>query len=804
MIKNYFKIAVRNFIKYKTYSLINILGLAIGTAACLLILHYVSFEKNYDKFHSDSERIYRLRYERISENGEAVRFASSCPPAALRIRDNLDEVEKIARIFRYKASVSQKDTKFFEEKIFFAEKDFLDILKFNFLEGDPLNGISEPGNAFVSRSTALKYYGTENVLGKTFSIDKQHEFQIVGVFEDIPQNSHLKFDFLLPWESLLTIVGKEYDEAWGHSGSFTYLRVQPGTKQADLQNKISKLVDDELGESLKEYKMELLLPLQPLEEIHLNSHFMQEYEVNGDEDSVNFLFIIAIFIIVMAWVNYINLSTARSLTRAKEVGLRKVVGAERKQLIIQFFVETFVLNLLAILLAVGIVEFFNPYFSLITNIPQEFKIWNHSWIWSAIPFMLLGGVFLSGLYPVLTITSFKPITILRGKYSNSTQGIITRKVLVAFQFVLALILITGTFTILQQITFMKEQSVGFNMEQTLVVKGPRVRGDNFESTNESFKQTILQNADIGNICLATEVPGRQIYWDAGAIHKQGEDASSGKNYQIVGIDYDYINLFDLEIIHGRQFSREFPAEESSLILNETAVVWMGFDSAESSVGKKVSYWGEIFTIVGVMKDFHQQSLRQGFEPHIYRFMPTGRGNRAMYAIKLNVETVSRTIKDIQTQWNKFYPGNPFEYFFLDEYYNQQYQADELFESVFSLFSFLAIFITALGIFGLSAFSAAQRTKEIGIRKVLGAKSSDVFVLLTKDFLIILGLSFVVALPILIYGINLWLNDFAYRMALNIWLFVLPLILVYCITLLTISYQTIKVAISNPVESLKYE
>jgi putative ABC transport system permease protein len=804
MFKNYFKIALRNFIKYKTYSIINILGLAVGTAACLLIMHYVSFERSYDKFHSDSERIYRLRYERISENGEAVRFASSCPPSASRIRNKFDEVEKIARIFRYKASVSYDEKIFLEERIFFAEKDFLDILKFDFIEGVPLNGISEPGNAFVSRSTALKYFGTENVVGKTFSLDKKTEFQIAGVFEDIPQNSHLKFDFLLPWENLLNIVGKDYDEAWGHTGSYTYLRVQPGTDPIELDKKIAKAVDDELGEDLRKYKMTLLLPLQPLEEIHLTSHFMQEYEVNGDEDSINFLFIIAMFIIVMAWVNYINLSTARSINRAKEVGLRKVVGASRKQLIAQFFIETFILNTISLLLAIGIVELFNPYFSSITSIPQEFGIWNEEWIWIALPLLLLTGVFLSGLYPVLAISSFKPITILRGKFSKSTQGVITRKVLVSFQFVLALALITGTFTISEQISFMKDQDVGFNMEQTLVVKGPRVRGENFASTNESFKQTLVKNAQIKNICMATEVPGRQIYWDAGAIHKQGEDPTAGKNYQIVGIDYDYIDLFKLEIIHGRQFSREFNTEDKSLILNETAGEWMGFKNSESAVGEKVSYWGEIFTIVGVMKDFHQQSLKKEFEPHIYRFKPTGRGTRAMYAMNLSVENVSSTIAEIQNQWNKFYPGNPFEYFFLDEYYNQQYKADELFGKVFSLFAFLAIFITSLGIFGLSSFTAAQRTKEVGIRKVLGAKLSDVLILLTKDFLIILGISFIVALPLLVYGLNIWLNDYAIRMSLNVWLFLIPLILVSCITLITVSHQTIKAANTNPVNSLRDE
>ncbi len=804
MLKNYFKIALRNIVKNKTYSIINILGLAVGTAASLLILHYVYFEKSYDKFQPDSERVYRLRYERISENGEAVRFASSCPPAALRIRENLDEVENIARIFRYKASVSHDEKKFFEERIFFTEKNFLDILQFKFLEGNPNNGLNEPGNGFVSRSIALKYYGSENVVGKTFSIDKKHEFQIVGVFVDVPQNSHLKFDFLLPWENLLTIVGRDYDEAWGHSGSFTYLKVRPGVVQSSLQAKIDKLVDDELGEALKEYKMELLLPLQSLQEIHLNSHFMQEYEANGDESSINLLVIIALFIIVMAWVNYINLSTARSLTRAKEVGLRKVVGASRRQLITQFFIETFILNILAMLFTIGMVELFNSLFSLMTNIPTEFVIWDQQWVWIAIPTFLIVGIFLAGLYPVLIITSFKPIKILRGKFSSSTHGTIIRKGLVGFQFVLAFALITATVTISKQISFMRNQDTGFEMDQVLVVKGPRVRDERHASINESYKQEILQNSNVNKICVATEMPGRQIYWDAGAIFRKGEDPSAGKNYQIVGIDYDYVELFDLEVLHGRNFSRDFTNEEKSLILNETAVEWMGFEDSKNAVGAEVSYWGEIFTIVGILKDFHQQSLKEDFEPHIYRFLPTGRDVRSAYAIKLNINEARSTVTEIQNNWNKFFPGNPYEFFFLDEYFNQQYNSDELFGKVFGVFSVLAIFITALGIFGLSSFSAEQRTKEVGIRKVLGASVLDVVYLLIKDFALILLISFLVSVPVLIYALNIWLADFSVRIPINISIFILPIILVSTITLFTVNYQTLKAAYVNPVNSLRDE
>ncbi len=803
MLINYLKIALRNIVKTRIFTTINILGLAIGMAACLLILHYVLYEKSYDRFHENSERIYRLRYERTDGQGESVRFASCCPPAAARIRDKYPEVEKIGRIVRYRAAVSYRDMNFMEERMYFAEPDFLEILKFKFIEGNPLTGIRDPNTAFISQSTAQKYFGNENPIGKTVSLDKKTDYLITGIFEDIPQNSHLKFDILLPWENLVSLYGPEYTEAWGHTGSYTYLIVKPGTDPKEFEGKLKKLAEAECP-WLKEYKMTIDLKMQPLSDIHLNSHFMQEYEVNGRRDTVNFLFIIALFIMVMAWVNYVNLSTARSLDRAKEVGLRKVVGASRRQLMSQFFFETILLNLAALIVATGLVEFFLPLFSVVTGIPTDYGFMIHSWFWIAVSIMFLAGILFSGLYPVIVLSSFRPAVVLKGKLRNSASGINLRKALVVFQFVVALGLIAGTITMSEQLSFMKNQDLGFNIEQTLVVQAPRVRDDAYGEKFKLFKETILANPNILKACHVTEVPGRQIYWDAGGIHKAGEDISKGKNYQIVGIDYDFVNVFDIKLAAGRNFSREFSTDSKSLLLNETAVKWMGFNNSQEAIGQKVDYWEEIFTIVGVVKDYHQQSPKAAFEPHLYRLLPTGRGVRGQFAIKLNSSNLSQTIKLIHQRYDEFFPGNPFNYFFLDEYFNQQYQSDFLLGKVFSLFAGLALFITALGIFGLSAFNATQRTKEIGIRKAVGASVLQVFQLLVKELFVLLLISFAIALPILIIGLNKWLESYANRMSLNFWLFLIPLIITAGITFLTISWQTIKSAATNPVEALRYE
>jgi putative ABC transport system permease protein len=763
----------------------------------------VNFERSYDRFHENSDRIYRLRYERTDQAGQAVRFASCCPPAAARIRGNYPEVEKIARILRYQASVSYRDLNFLEERIYFAEPDFLDILKFKFIEGDPLNGIRESNTAFISESTAEKYFGSEDPIGKSLSINKKTDYKITGVFKDIPQNSHLKFDILLPWENLAAMYGPEYTEAWGHTGSYTYLIARPGTDPGEFEKKLLTLVEAECP-WLDEYNMTIDLKMQPLADIHLTSHFMQEYEANGDKDSVDFLFIIAFFIIVMAWVNYVNLSTARSLNRAREVGMRKVVGASRGQLTTQFFFEVVVINLIAIVCAIGLIDLALPYFSGITGLPSNINPWAQGWFWLTVSVMFIAGVVLSGLYPVVALTSFKPVTVLRGKLGKTAGGINLRKALVVFQFAVGLFLIIATLTVYKQLMYMRSQKLGFDMNRVLVVKAPRVRDDTFVSKVESFKETLLQRADIEQISYVTEVPGRQIYWDAGGIHKAGEDINQSKNYQIVGVDYEFAGLFDLEFVAGRNFSREFPSDEKALILNETAVGFMGFENPQSAVGQKVDYWGEIYPVIGVLKDYHQQSLKVAFEPHIFRFMPYGRGAQGMMAIKTNSADMRETVDMVKRRYEEFFPGNPFNHFFLDDYYNQQYRSDELFGKVYGLFSLLAIFVTVLGIYGLSSYSISQLNKEIGIRKILGASISRIVRMLTGEFMMLIAVATVVAWPVAYYIMDRWLESFAFRSDMGVAVFLLAGLLTMSVAMLNVSYQVFRAAVANPVDAIQRE
>ena len=803
---HYLKISLRHLARTKLFTIINVLGLSIGMATCLLILHYVNFERSYDRFHKDSERIYRLRYERTSEEGTAVRFASCCPPGADAIRGVFPEVETIARIFRNQTVVSlnDRDVKFTEDRMYFAEPGFFQIFHLNFLEGDPLNDIRKANMAFISLSTAEKYFGMENPIGKTLNVGGKTDFTLAGVFDDVPSNSHLKMDIILSYENIRSLFGPDVLESWGHTGFFTYIRFKEGTDPQTFQNKMPDLVEKSCGELMRAYKVLIELKLQKLEDIHLTSHYMQEYEINGSRDSVNFLMIVAVFIVFMAWINYINLSTARALTRSKEVGLRKVVGASRRHIITQFFFETFIINLIAITLAVVLVQIFLPVFSRIAGTPLTFVIWEQSLFWISLFALFLGGIFLSGSYPVAAISSFQPAEVLKGSLGNTPKGMNLRKALVVFQFIMALVLLTGTFAVSRQIFFMKNQDLGFDRDHILVVNAPRIIDETSLKQIDVFKEELLKQSDIQKICVVTEVPGRQIYWDAGAILRAGEDPGKGKNYQIVGVDYYYLDVFQLKLLYGRNFSKEFPADNKALLLNETAVRWMGFESNEAAVGQQVDYWGEFYIVIGVLADFHQQSPKQTFEPHIYRFIPYGLRWTGKFAIKIDAQNVKETIALVGEEYARFFPENPYEYFFLDDYFNQQYKADELFGRIIGIFALLALFVTGLGIFGMSAFLTLQRTKEIGIRKVLGATTSSILRLLAWDFLVLILISLFIAWPLTYWGIQQWLDSYAHRVPVNVLLFLAPLVIIVVIATLTISSHIVKAASADPVDAIKHE
>ncbi len=803
MFQNYFRVAIRNLLKSRFFTLLNIIGLSVGIVSCLLIFHYIHYETSFDKFHDDYEQIYRLRYERTADEGTIVQFASCCPPGAPFVKEKFPQIEKIGRLYRHKAVMSFEQKKFTEEFMFFAEPELLDVFTFSLVDGTFDSALVKPGTALIASSVAKKYFGDEPATGKMFQVDKDNSYIITGVYKDFPENSHIQCDVLLAYKDLITLKGQELQEAWGYTGFFTYLRLTKGTDVQELQSQILNSVENEFKEWIEKYGVHVYLQLQPLADIHLKSHYLQEFKVNGSQDTVRILSVIAVFIVLMAWINYINLSTAMAMSRAKEVGIRKVVGASRRHLGTQFLLETVIVNALSVLIALVLIVLVLPQFYHFTGMPDMYSLLDRVWFWAGIAILFVAGVVFSGSYPVFLLTSFKPQKVLKVKNSAGFRGMGLRKVLLLTQFIIALLLITGTFAIYNQIRFMRKQDLGFAMNQTLVFKVPRVVAEEGkEEKFEAFKTEAKRLSGVTDACFVTEVPGRQFFWDNGGIRKKGSDQTHNRNYMITGVDFNFIEMFDLEIVAGRSFSREFSSDKGALMLNEKAVEWMGFESAEEAVGSEVSYWEKIYPIIGVVKNYHQQTVKDDFEPQIFRYYPTA--YFGVFALNLDGKSIPQSMKQVQELWAQFFPGNPFDFYFLDEYYDQQYKADQMFGQVIGLFSVLAVLVTCLGILGLSAYSAVQRTKEVGIRKVLGANVPGIVLMFAKDFLLLLGIAFIVALPAGIYGIRLWLNDFVQKMDLNVLLFLLPLIVVWIITLLTVTTQAFRAAQTNPVDTLRYE
>jgi putative ABC transport system permease protein len=798
----YFKIAFRNILRNKLFSFINILGLAAGITSFLLIFLFVKYERSYDTFYESSDRIFRLRYERSSAEGESVKFASCCPPAAIRIRELYPEVEQIARIFRYRATVIYGDRKYYEERMYFAESQIFKVFDFKFIAGDPASGIFDANCAFISESYSKKYFGNGNPLGQTITVDKEMSFVITGIFHDIPENSHLKFDILLSWPNLITHYGRDIESSWGDTGFFTYFILKNSSSSQEFEEKLKSLVESDIGEVMRQYKLTLELKVQALKDIHLNSGFMQEMEVNGNRDTVVFLSIIAFFILIIAWVNYVNITTARSLTRATEVGLSKVSGAGRRQLIGQFFIETVLVNLAAFIASLILLVLLLPEFCNLTGVSPEYNIWKESWFWLTLISLFILSVFLSGTYPVMVLTSFKTSEVLKGKYVHSKSGILIRKVLVVFQLIMAICLITSTLIVFRQVRFLQSQDKGISISDVLAVRAPRVRDGSFKSKLITFKEELIKNQIITKISVGTEVPGRQILWDAGGIFRVGSDQS--KNYQIVGIDWDYLDLLEAKIIAGRNFEKSFFSDSSSLILNEKATKWMGFSSPEEAIGQKVNYWDDIYTIVGVVKDYRQQSPKVDFEPHIFRFKPQGRDIRGFFMMKIMAGSENNVLKIVGDKYSEFFPDNPFDYFFLEDYYEQQYKNEKLLGTVFGAFALLSIIITCLGILGLTSFLMLQKTKEISMRRVVGSSISGIIVLFSRDFIRIILIAFILAVPVSYYWLTEWLNSFEVKMEISVWNFIIPFIITLSLTLLTIGFIVNKTASMSPADNLRNE
>lgn len=799
MFKNYILVAIRNFFKNRLFSLINVLGLAIGMAAFILIIQYVRYELSYDDFHENKDQIYRVQQDRY-DNGElSTQWAAGCSAVGQALYENFSEVEDFTRFQIFNGVLSYGDVKFREEAIYMADTSFLEVFSFNVLEGDKHTGLRNPMEMFVSISTARKYFGEKNPIGESLRFNGGEEFTITGIFDDVPENSHLKPDFVVSWATLIQFRGSDVNTAWQWDGFYNYLLLNPLTDYKEFEAKIPAFVEAEVGEINAEYGAGVEYNLQPLESIHLKSDFMFEAEQNGNARSVYALLIIAIFLVVIAWINYINLSTSRSLERAREVGMRKVNGALRKQIIGQFLLESVLVNFLAIVLAIAMVFLLSPSFNLLTGALLDYSIAVNLKFWIAILIIFIVGAFLSGIYPALLLSSFKPITIFQGISELKIGGLGIRRILVIFQFAVSLLLLAGTLTVYRQISYMKNSDLGVDIENVLVLRGPNVNDSTYVETFNAFKSELVLNPDIEMVTASIVVPGRQPGWNAGGIRRLSEGTEESKQYRIVGFDFNFVDFYGLTILEGRNFSEDFGQNSETVLLNEAAIQLMGFEDFESAMNVPIFFWGDTFNIVGVLKNYSQEGLKADQEPLIFRFF---KDPSNYYSLKVNPAKTEEVLAYVKEQWSQFFPKNPYEYFFLEDYYNEQYMNEIRFGKVFGLFAFLAIFIACLGLFGLSSYTTIQRTHEIGLRKVLGSSSVNAVLLLLRYFVIQVIIAIPVGLGLGYYIMSGWLENFANQINISWWFFIIPTLLVMLITLFTVSSQVIKTANVNPVKSLR--
>ena len=812
MLTNYLKLAFRNLTKRKGYSLLNIAGLAIGIACCVLIFQYVAYERSYDSFPEKADQIVRLRLDSYQQGKLAWKSATSYPAFGPTMKKDFPEVEDYCRLIDANLLLSneERNVKFNEEKGYYADPSFLSMFNLQLIKGNPKTALDAPGKILLSEKTAKKYFGNDDPMGKRLVYrDPEYttSFEVAGIFKEFPSNSHLIINHLVSYSSLGSRLRQQGDTTnatetnFGWYDFYTYLQMKQGTDLKRFESKLPAYCDKYInnGDWQKKNNVRDELHVIPLRDIYLYSNFNQEAEVNGNGQSVAFLFLIAFLIIGIAWINYINLATARSLERAREVGIRKVAGAIRKNLIIQFMVESFMLNLVALVVAGIIVFLLTPWFNHLTGTTGVAGFISSKY-WMLFLIMFVGGSVLSGLYPAFVLSGFKPVSVLKGLFKNTASGYLLRKGLIIMQFATSVVLIAGTIIVFQQVNYMRNQSLGVNINQTLVVDGAQSLPDSlYQNVFQPFKTALLQLPGVQTASSSTSVMGKEIYWTNGS-KKLTAEAKNVTLYNI-GVDYDFLPSFDLQLKAGRNFSKDFPTDEKGVLLNESAAKLLGFEDFNKAINEKFFSAGDTVTLVGIVNNYHHQGLQKAIDPMIFRLRPNA---RQAYSLKIKTSNVPATIAAVQKTWNKFFPADPFNYYFLDDLFDQQYKADQSFGKIFGLFAFLAIIIACFGLLGLSAYNVLQRTKEIGIRKVLGASVQNVLYILSKDFITLVLIAFVIAVPVTWFIMHSWLQDFAYRISIQIWVFAIAGVLAILIALLTIGIQALKAAVANPVKSLRTE
>ena len=812
MFKHYITVAFRNFFRNKIYSFINILGLAVGMGACILIYQYVHFEMSYDKFHTNAQNTYRVTQD-VLRNGETIRTGVFTPHAlGVASKITIPEIEQYLRVRPLNEGLVitnlDKDVVLLEDEIWYVDDNFLEVFDFPLKYGERKSALNGKYDIVITEQIATKYYGDINPIGKELKVTGgvfSGEFVVKAVLQDLPENSHLQFDFLMPMNFMLGQWGPyQVSNGWELEDFVTYLTINKSANPKVITEKLNQIIlshNDETGAMEDVLKLEL----QSMTDIHLKSNFSREMATNnGDIKEMNFYTLIALFIVIIAWVNYINLSTAHAMKRAKEVGVRKSIGVLKSQLISQFLTESVLINLLATGLAVLFAFLTLPLLNDVIGKTIELNIFQELTFWISLASVVIFGSLLSGLYPAFVLSSFRPIGIVQSVKSTQKGGLSLRQGLIVFQFMMSALLISGTYLVFEQISFMKSKDLGVDMEQILIIDGPRIILTNersvMESKYQAFKSSSGGHHAISAITGTSSVPGKGHVWSDG-IRKLGEPVNTNRVGDFLLADANFTDTYDFDFIQGAGFKKELSAI-TGVIINREAVDVYNLGSPEAAMREQlITNDGDTLKIIGVVENVHWTSLKGEHRPLL--FMHENLYN-AFFSVKVNLNDVEGAIGYIKSSYQLNFPDDPFEYYFLDDDFNNQYQSDLQFGKLFSTFSIFAIFISCLGLFALVSFSATLRIKEIGVRKVLGARISHLMILLSQEYLKLLLLANALAVPLAMYWGSSWLDNYAFKVTMGIDTFLIPGLLLIVISVLTVSYRTYVAACANPAESLRSE
>ena len=805
MFRNYLLTTLRTIIKHRGFTFINVTGLAIGMACCIMILLFITDELSYDKYHENANQIYRAGIDGRLGDRDFMTYTTAAPFARTMVEEFPEVINATRFLSGSNKLITYGDRNFIEDGVYYTDSTVFDIFSWKMIKGNPKTALAGPNSIVFTESMAKKYFGNEDPMDKTVTFDNDREFNVTGIIKDIPHNSHFHFDFLA---SLSTFEWSR-NEHWLSDQYASYLLLDKGFTDADVEAKISDFVlkyvgpqvEEGLGISLEEWEASgnrYGYFLEPLTGIYLNSDATMHMEPVGDKRYVIIFSIVAIFILIIACVNFMNLTTAKSSNRAKEVGIRKVAGARRGQLFFQFLNESFFLSILAMIIALVLVYLLLPDFNNITQKELTIKyLSNWEYILGIILMTLFVGFF-AGSYSSISLSSFNVLTVLKGKIQTGKKSAFFRSGLVVSQFAISVGIIIATIIVYNQLNYMQNKKLGFEKENVIIVERPNALGDQLDA----FKEELLRFPDIYAIAATTTVPGKGF--NGSVFQKENAKSEEMIHFQRMNADYDFPKAMGMNIKEGRYFSKEYSGDSACVVINESAVKSLGYDNP---VGKFIIGYGNSdeqirFQIIGVMEDFHTQSLHERI-PNVVMFY-TENYHASYMAVKVKNTDINKTLKTVEKKWQEFLPQQPFDYFFMDDHFNSLHSAESRTGKILGIFSVLALFIASLGLFGLSSFISEQRTKEIGIRKVLGSTVSGILILLSKQFTRWIIIANVIAWPTAYYFMDKWLQNFEYRIDINIILFVIAGVVSLFIALLTVSYQTIKAASANPVNSLRYE